>query len=431
MKLDEFEIRFDNARGVFAAGQHVSGHVVVKLTKPMKMRCIELHFEGRAKSHWEVRQGRSKTDYRAGENYITENITLFGTGQSSTEHPSGYHSYPFRLLLSETLPSSFEGRRGYVRYFCKATINRPWKFDEHIKRAFTVIHHLDLNAVPTAAMPLWGEKEATIEGCCCTSGTLHASLTLNKTGYVPGEPIDYTVEINNQSDSDVMGLELDLKQTVKYTGYSDSIFSSGHPKFHTKVDNFPLYNGPFFVRKNCTERLSKSICVPALPPSKLDGCGIIDITYLIVMQPIMRWSSLRIEKEIIIGTIPLQSPIGAPPPFSEVALDGLTSPSAPPEDFMMPPPYQEPPPSYEESVFGRVEIRDENDDGHTEGLQSWAPSYPYYHWDPNTRHFQMVATTHGTVGDSATPNPPITTQPMGLQDQSGDAFPPCPPYNQL
>ena len=41
---------------------------------------IQLHFEGRAKSHWEVRQGRSKTDYRAGENYITEDITLFGTG---------------------------------------------------------------------------------------------------------------------------------------------------------------------------------------------------------------------------------------------------------------------------------------------------------------------------------------------------------------
>ena len=39
MKLDEFEIRFDNQRGVFAAGQNVSGHVVVKLTKPMKMRC--------------------------------------------------------------------------------------------------------------------------------------------------------------------------------------------------------------------------------------------------------------------------------------------------------------------------------------------------------------------------------------------------------
>lgn len=39
MKLDEFQICFDNQRGVFCAGENVSGNVVVKLTKPMKMRC--------------------------------------------------------------------------------------------------------------------------------------------------------------------------------------------------------------------------------------------------------------------------------------------------------------------------------------------------------------------------------------------------------
>ena len=61
-------------------------------------------------------------------------------------------------------------------------------------------------------MPLWGEKETTIEGCCCSSGTLHASLSLNKTGFVPGEPIEYTIEVTNQSDNDVTALELDLKQ---------------------------------------------------------------------------------------------------------------------------------------------------------------------------------------------------------------------------
>ena len=71
---------------------------------------------------------------------------------NTTEHPSGQHRYPFSISLGDTLPSSFEGRRGYVRYFCKATIDRPWKFDEHIKRAFTVIHHLNLNDSPNAGV---------------------------------------------------------------------------------------------------------------------------------------------------------------------------------------------------------------------------------------------------------------------------------------
>ena len=39
-----------------------------------------------------------------------------------------------------------------------------------------------------------------------------------------------------------------------------------------------------------------------------------------------------------------------------------------------------PPPSYAECVFGRSDVRDENDDAHTSGDMSWAPAYPYYDW---------------------------------------------------
>lgn len=58
------------------------------------------------------------------------------------------------------------------------------------------------------------------------------------------------------------------------------------------------------------------------------------------MQPQLRWASLKIEKEIIIGTIPLQAPLSSPPSFSEIAMDLPISPSAPPLDAE-PPPYQE------------------------------------------------------------------------------------------
>lgn len=71
-------------------------------------------------------------------------------------------------------------------------------------------------------MPVWGEQEETIEGCCCSSGSVQTRMTLNKTGYVPGEPLNYTVDIVNQSDSEVTGLEMELRQVVL------NLVSSGH-----------------------------------------------------------------------------------------------------------------------------------------------------------------------------------------------------------
>lgn len=40
MKLETFEIHFENPRGVFSAGDQVKGHVIVKLRNPMKIRSI-------------------------------------------------------------------------------------------------------------------------------------------------------------------------------------------------------------------------------------------------------------------------------------------------------------------------------------------------------------------------------------------------------
>lgn len=61
-------------------------------------------------------------------------------------HPAGSHNHPFTFQLPRTLPSSFEGAHGYVRYWAKACMDRPWKFNHDTKSAFTVICPLDLNA---------------------------------------------------------------------------------------------------------------------------------------------------------------------------------------------------------------------------------------------------------------------------------------------
>lgn len=61
-------------------------------------------------------------------------------------------------------------------------------------------------------MPVWGEQDETIEGICCSSGNVQIRLALNKTGYVPGEPVIYTIDVFNKCDFNIEQVELELKQ---------------------------------------------------------------------------------------------------------------------------------------------------------------------------------------------------------------------------
>ena len=54
-------------------------------------------------------------------------------------------------------------------------------------------------------------------GClCCKSGPLSVTLYTDRGGYCPGESIGVSAVINNQSDNDILGLEIHLIQVTVY-----------------------------------------------------------------------------------------------------------------------------------------------------------------------------------------------------------------------
>ena len=86
------------------------------------------------------------------------------------KHPAGYHIYPFSVALPASIPSSFEGRRGYIRYQCMAFLDRGWKGVLDCDMDFTVIRHLDLNTMQNVAVSKTFKKIflslPTCASCC-------------------------------------------------------------------------------------------------------------------------------------------------------------------------------------------------------------------------------------------------------------------------
>lgn len=96
--------------------------------------------------------------------------TLLLAPEQSGENPvlgPGEYSFPFQFHMpSDNLPTSVEGNFGHVRYWLKAFIDRPWRFDITTKSVFTVIERVDINLTPglLVSVSLWLNDQQIF--CC-------------------------------------------------------------------------------------------------------------------------------------------------------------------------------------------------------------------------------------------------------------------------
>jgi len=76
---------------------------------------------------------------------------MIGLGQSGDDPvlQPGDYSYPFQFLIpNQNMPTSVEGSHGYVRYWLKGIIDRPWRFDITTTAVFTMLEYVDINTLP-------------------------------------------------------------------------------------------------------------------------------------------------------------------------------------------------------------------------------------------------------------------------------------------
>lgn len=124
-------------------------------------------FKGEAQTGWAIEESRTndqthetekeRIDLSGSEEYFkTQYYLIGGAGGGEHELPAGTKEFPFTCVLPPTLPSSFEGEFGHVRYTVKVVLDRPWKFDQETKAAFTVLSPVDLNANPSLKVKILG-----------------------------------------------------------------------------------------------------------------------------------------------------------------------------------------------------------------------------------------------------------------------------------
>ncbi|KAE8741271.1 hypothetical protein FOCC_FOCC013193 [Frankliniella occidentalis] len=242
-------ISFDRPYAAYYGGETVTGRVDMQVDKPTQIRAVTITFRGEASVHWTETKSKSSgtgsstetVTYSASEIYFSNKVYFVGGDSGDITLSPGDYVYAFQCLLPPTLPNSFEGVHGHIRYTTKAVVHRPWKFDHGARAAFTVVAPLDLNMYPQARAPI--EREQSKHFCClwCKSGPLTMSVRVPHGGYVPGQTILLQIQIDNASTTNVRNLRGTLNQgnSIMDAKDGDNEYTMG---IHNFTPRYPVWN---------------------------------------------------------------------------------------------------------------------------------------------------------------------------------------------
>ena len=319
-KLEEFYIILEGGRRVYYPNEQLHGQVIVNLNSPMKMRNIRLKLCGKGYCHWSESRGSgsntSTRNYTGRETLIDLTNILFGNppgqGGKNPEHAAGIYVYPFVFQLPPVLPSSVEEEIGYIRYFLKATIDKPWKFDHNTKHPVIINEIIDTND-PKYLMQPGGEQHTKKDGCCCCpSGPLSIRGHIDRKAYCPGEQISITAEAENGTNKDMTAIKAKLKKVTEY-------HASSNTKTKTKYrhDTIATITGAGIPRGEFANWTNKLLNIPPTPPSILNS-NVVKVSYHVELTVDVPWRfDIDLQIPIIIGTVPFRQTYmnaAAPPP---------------------------------------------------------------------------------------------------------------------
>lgn len=199
------------------------------------------------------------------------------------------------------LPTSFEARHGSIRYLVTVVIDRPWKFDLTYKQAFTVIKQLDLNyESPALKIPTKMETVNTFYCGLCKTAPLYLAASIPMSGFVSGQNVSVSIDINNESRVDVDDIKVSLKKIIVYNSQTPTKKSKEEILTETEI----RCGG---VLKRNKGKFCQKLLIPPVPPSNTNYCRVLNVAYEVRVTAkvggVHRNPSIKLP--ITIGTVPL------------------------------------------------------------------------------------------------------------------------------
>ncbi|XP_043494820.1 arrestin domain-containing protein 17-like isoform X2 [Polistes fuscatus] len=286
--FQRIDLVLDHPQKVYYSGNEITGKINLYLDEPVDAIGIRLKCKGEAQVYFTDRSAGIRRKFSSGENYLHEEIYIIGDRNAKNTITEGV--YPFSLTLPENLPCSFEGRYGRVRYSIRALldITSVYRFSTNII-PFTVAPTLDLNRDSLAPLPVSEKQSKVYMG---QTESLNMSMSLPVRGYVPGQTIPIQILLKNYSNV------IMYHATEKSRKHKEIVVEIEQP-----------------IDKNC-ESYDIVFDVPAVPPTGMIHCNIIDVLYTLKAEAcvdVSEWyyrmfqKNLKLRTNVIVGTIPLRN----------------------------------------------------------------------------------------------------------------------------
>ena len=177
---------------VHYSGNAITGSVLLDLDTPKSYKEISLLFSGKSCVHW-IGGTRNVSSFANVSN------VLWSRQSVDEKLNSGQYNWPFRFQLSQTAPSSFEGRYGFIRYTLTVTIrNSALRKSDHRRKVHIPVKQLASISNTCLLQPLQREISRRVS-FFCTTQPIAVFAYMPKGGFYIGESFQPNVLLQNGS----------------------------------------------------------------------------------------------------------------------------------------------------------------------------------------------------------------------------------------